>query len=69
MNKCDEFQQSIIGALLLYDDIRSLLLTKLQKVTLRMDLQLRLLKKFPRMLKLTRLQYSENCLMMPKHTH
>ena len=31
MNKCDEFQQSIIGALLLYDDIRSLLLTKLQK--------------------------------------
>lgn len=31
MNKCDEFQQSIIGALLLYDNIRSLLLAKLQK--------------------------------------
>lgn len=31
MNKYDEFQQSIIGALLLYDDIRYLLLTKLQK--------------------------------------
>lgn len=69
MNKCDEFQQSIIGALLLYDDIRSLLLTKLQKSDFTDGLAVEAFEKFPRMLKLTRLQYSENCLMVPKHTH